>query len=640
MKRRPAPALTWLALLLAAYLCAPLVACLPQIGLADWRGMDGTTLLRALWVSVASATLATGVIALGGIPLGYLLAHARSRRMAFLGFVVQLPLALPPLASGVLLLFLMGPYSPLGSALGGLLGDLTDTFGGIVLAQVFVAAPFLIIAARSGFGALDANLEDVAATLGHGAWRRFAAVALPLAWPALRAGLLLSWLRAFGEFGATMMVAYHPYSLPVYTYVAFGAQGLPAMLPLLVPTLAIAVGVALFAAARPRPPAYPGDSEAPLVQPSLLVPLDAAGAAALLPARSRPAESATADTFLQVRIRRRIGSFELDLDWRAGARRLAIVGPSGSGKSLTLRLIAGLLPEAEAGAVSEVALGSASLSSLPASARSLAYVPQDYGLFPHLNVAAQLAFPVGAQPAAAQAWLAHLGLAGLEQRKPAALSLGQRQRVALARALVRPCRLILLDEPFAALDTPRRRQLRQTLRAVQNEIDATTVLVTHDPDEAALLADEILVLDRGRVLQVGPTATLFERPASLQVAALLGIENVGRARYLGQGELELEDGVRLACSMPADAEQGAIEPGTAVLWRIPRSAIGLAQVGEHRTYPVRWLDSTRQAGNPVLSVEFGGTLLHLAGSGQHTPGTVLHIAIAAQHVQYWRELAC
>lgn len=690
-EKRNAPALTWLGLLLAAYLCAPLLACLPQIGLADWRGMDGATLLRALWTSVASASLATCAIALGGIPLGYLLARSRSRRMAFLGFLVQLPLALPPLASGVLLLFLMGPYSPLGSLLGGVLGELTDTFGGIVLAQVFVAAPFLIIAARSGFGALDAGLEDVAATLGHGAWRRFTSVALPLAWPALRAGLLLSWLRAFGEFGATMMVAYHPYSLPVYTYVAFGAQGLPAMLPLLVPTLAIAVGVALFAAARPRPPAYPSDGEAPLVQPSLLVPLDAARAAALLPvwppngassggisggmsgdlSSDIPGDtsggiSSGAPAHLQLRIRQRIGSFTLDLDWQAGARRLAIVGPSGSGKSLTLRLIAGLHADADDAAECTVALGAKVLSSLPASARALAYVPQDYGLFPHLTLAEQLAFPVGAQPESARAWLAHLGLAGLEQRKPAALSLGQRQRVALARALVRPCRLILLDEPFSALDTPRRRQLRQTLRAVQNEIDATTILVTHDPDEAALLADEILVLDKGRVLQVGPTAALFERPANLQVAALLGIENIGRGIYPGHQdagpaldppghdgmiELELTGGLRLAArARPAShaGDHAGIEtgistgnptftPGCAVLWRIPRRAVTPAANGR---YIVRVLDSTRQAGNPVLNVDFGGTLLHLSplpGNVDVAPGTALRVAIDPDLVEVWRE---
>lgn len=637
MTQRSAPALTWLALLLAVYLCAPFVASLPQFGLADWHGMATGTLARALWISVASATLATAVIALGGIPLGYLLARSNSRRMAVLGFVVQLPLALPPLTSGVLLLFLCGPYSPLGNLFGGL----TDSFTGIVLAQVFVAAPFLIIAARSGFGALDPSFEEVAATLGHGAWQRFAAVSLPLAWPAIRAGLLLSWLRAFGEFGATMMMAYHPYSLPVYTYVAFGSQGLPAMLPLLLPTLAIAVGVALLVSWRRRPAAGAEPlalADPPLLQNNLLVPLSASTtaerelAAAALNADANPnASPGAGPARLQISLRQRIGNFELALDWHPQARRLAIVGPSGSGKSLTLRLIAGLAQSA-AGTACQVSLGSQDFSGLPPSARQLGYVPQDYGLFPHLTVAQQLAFPVGAQAQAAQDWLVHLGLAGLEQRKPAALSLGQRQRVALARALVRPCRLILLDEPFAALDTPRRRQLRQTLRAVQNEIGAITVLVTHDPDEAALLADEILVLDQGRVLQAGTTAELFGRPANLQVAALLGIENIGRGIYLGNGELDLGTGLRLAIA-PVCVPAG-LEAGSAVMWRIPRSAIALDPQG---AYPARQLDDARQAGHPVLTVDLGGTPLCVASDWRGAPGAELKLAIAASALEIWLE---
>jgi len=646
MKHRATSPLSWLALLLAAYLCAPFLAALPQIGQADWQGMAGSTLTHALWTSVASATVATLAIALGGIPLGYLLARSSSRGMAILGFVVQLPLALPPLASGVLLLFMFGPYSPLGNVLGGL----TDTFTAIVLAQIFVAAPFLIIAARSGFGALDSSYEDVAATLGHGAWQNFIAISLPLAWPTLRAGLLLSWLRGFGEFGATMMVAYHPYSLPVYTYVAFGSQGLPAMLPLLLPTLAIAVGVALLAAWRRKPmPAHIADT--PLAQNNLLVPLSASAANGMVsgiavrtsdsgPGANSIATEVGADEHLHIQIRQRIGTFELDIDWHAQTRRLAIVGPSGSGKSLTLRLIAGLdqarLAHASA-PLSGVArcsfsLGQQIFSSLPPHARQLSYVPQDYGLFPHMTVAQQLAFPVGAQAAAARDWLLHLGLAGLDQRKPAALSLGQQQRVALARALVRPCRLILLDEPFSALDTPRRRQLRQTLRAVQNEISATTILVTHDPDEAALLADEIMVLDQGRVLQLGSTRELFSRPANLQVAALLGIENIGRGIYLGQGAIEI--GADRPLTIAQALVPVEIDAGTPVLWRIPRSAIAIVNQGG---YSVQQLSDARQAGTRVLTLDLAGTPLSIESDSPCAPGAELNISINATALEIWRE---
>ena len=640
MKHRAASPLSWLALLLAAYLCAPFLAALPQIGQADWQGMAGGALTHALWTSIASASVATLAIALGGIPLGYLLARSSSRGMAILGFVVQLPLALPPLTSGVLLLFMFGPYSPLGNVLGGV----TDTFGAIVLAQIFVAAPFLIIAARSGFGALDGSYEDVAATLGHGAWQNFIAISLPLAWPTLRAGLLLSWLRGFGEFGATMMVAYHPYSLPVYTYVAFGSQGLPAMLPLLLPTLGIAVAVALLAAWRRKTiPAHIADT--PLAQNNLLVPLSASAANGMVSGIA--AGTSTSDAadvapgeHLRIQIRQRIGTFELDIDWHAHTRRLAIVGPSGSGKSLTLRLIAGLDQARLAGAPApssglarlSFSLGQQIFSCLPPHARQLSYVPQDYGLFPHMTVAQQLAFPVGAQATAARDWLLHLGLAGLELRKPAALSLGQQQRVALARALVRPCRLILLDEPFSALDTPRRRQLRQTLRAVQNEITATTILVTHDPDEAALLADEIMVLDQGRVLQLGATSELFSRPANLQVAALLGIENIGRGIYLGQGAIDI--GADRPLRIEQSLAPSEIDAGTPVLWRASRRTIAMVAQGG---YAVRYLSDARQAGTRVLTVDLAGTPLNIESDAPCSPGAELHISIDAAALEMWRE---
>ncbi len=190
--------------------------------------------------------------------------------MAALGFVVQLPLALPPLASGVLLLFLLGFASPLGRLTG---GALTDSFAGIVLAEAFVAAPFLVVAARSAFGGVDPALEGVAATLGHRPGAVFRRVSLALAARGIWAGLLLTWLRAFGEFGATVMVAYHPYSLPVYTYVAFGSQGLPAMLPVVLPTIVIAAAVMALSLRAGRRPARRALVEAvPLRAPVIAAP--------------------------------------------------------------------------------------------------------------------------------------------------------------------------------------------------------------------------------------------------------------------------------------------------------------------------------------------------------------------------------
>ncbi|WP_322012282.1 ATP-binding cassette domain-containing protein [Paraburkholderia sp. J12] len=546
MKQPAARPLLWLGALLAVYLCAPFVASIPQIGQADWAGVDWSTTWSAVGVSAASASVAALVILVLGVPLGYWLARSRSRSVALLGFVVQLPLALPPLTSGVLLLFLVGPYSGIGQLFG---GTLTDSFAGIVLAETFVAAPFLIVAARSAFAAVDPVYDDVAATLGHRAESRFFRVTLPIAWPAIRAGLALAWLRAFGEFGATVMVAYHPYSLPVYTYVVFGGQGLPAMMPLLLPTLAIAIVCAVLsvysrgARSALATPVDNGD------EPASFTPAAAAGAMANLR--------------LAFDVQRRLGAFSLDVSWRPSTRRLAIIGPSGSGKSLALRIIAGLEPN-DAGSVM---LGGADLGSLPPERRQIGYMPQDYGLFPHMTVAQQLAFPVGADAASARYWLAHLGLDTLTGRLPRELSFGQRQRVALARALTRHSQLLLFDEPFAALDTPRRRKLQQSLRALQREIDAVTVIVTHDPDEAALLADEVIVIEQGRVLQAGPVDEVFDRPATPRVAELLGLHNVGEGIVRAGGEIETSKGLRLPCN------GATLATGTRVMWRVSPRAL-------------------------------------------------------------------
>jgi molybdate transport system permease protein len=315
--------------LLALYLIAPLLASVQQASSTDWRAVDTAVLFYASVVSIASATVATLIIAVGGVPLGYLLARVPNRTMGALGFVVQMPLAVPPLASGVLLLFLVGYTTPIGRLTN---GALNDSFAGIVLAEVFVAAPFLIIAARSAFAAIDPVLEGVAATLGRGPLEVFFRVSLPIAWPAILSGLLLAWLRAFGEFGATIMVAYHPYSLPVYTYVAFNGQGLPAMLPVLLPTLVLALAIMLASAAvgaqrvRGEKPGRLAEEDVPHALQDIAAP---------------PARTAV-PLDLALNLERRLGNFHLTLKWAPRSRRLAIIGPSGSGKSLTLKVLAGI----------------------------------------------------------------------------------------------------------------------------------------------------------------------------------------------------------------------------------------------------------------------------------------------------------
>jgi ABC-type Fe3+/spermidine/putrescine transport system ATPase subunit/ABC-type sulfate transport system permease component len=551
VRRRVAAPLPWLAGLLAIYLVAPLVAGAQQVGLADWGTVDVAALLDACLVSIASASVATVLIAIGGIPLGYVLARVPGRAMAALGFLVQLPLALPPLTCGVLLLFLVGYSAPLGRLSN---GALTDSFDGIVLAEVFVAAPFLIVAARSGFAAIDPVLEGVAATLGRRPVQTFLRVSLPIAWPTILSGLLLAWLRAFGEFGATVMVAYHPYSLPVYTYVAFGSQGLPAIMPVLLPTLVLALAIMALSGAVARK----HDWQRSVWMRAIIAPMTAPNGAQSPPTQD-VARGDDRPAAIHLRLARQLGSFGLDLEWSPRAGRLAILGPSGSGKSLTLKLIAGI----EQYGKGSVVVDGREVSQLDPWERAIAYVPQNYGLFPHLTVSEQLRFPVGSDARIAEHWINRLDLVGLEQRRPAALSLGQQQRVALARALNRPARLLLLDEPFSALDAPLRARLRREFLALQGEFATTTLLVTHDPMEAALLADELLVLAEGRALQCGPVSQVFMRPANEQVARLLGADNVA------EGIAVDEHGISVGDDMVVTIAGPSLRKGQRMGWSFP-----------------------------------------------------------------------
>jgi molybdate transport system ATP-binding protein/molybdate transport system permease protein len=506
--------------LLVVYLLAPVVVLLVHLESGARSGLPTAGLGSALWISAWTATVSTAIIVVLGVPLGWALAHGRGWLWELVGIIVQLPLALPPLMSGILLIDVVGPYTWLGRLFG---GRLTDTAAGIVLAQTFVAAPFLVIAARSAFAAVDPSLLDVAATLGHGAVSRFFRVSLPLAAPGVRAGMLLSWLRAFGEFGATVIVAYHPYSLPVYTFVQFSSTGVPSTLA---PTgAAIATAAMMLVAAR----LLSVRRRAPIAH----MRHDITGADDVV-AVDPPVGTAAALSF---HLRADVGEFKLELSHAGRTPYLALLGASGAGKSVTLRCLAGLLGDG----VGRVTLGDRQLGELPAERRRVGWVPQDAALLPHLDVWEQLTFAVDADPALAAGWLRRLDL------------------VAFARALATAPDLILLDEPFSALDRPVRDDLRRQVRALQRTIGVPTVVVTHDPEEAALLADELIVLADGRLLQSGPRPAVFARPASPKVAELLAVDNLRTGHAVSATVLR-------AAETELGADLGAIEPGSAVTW--------------------------------------------------------------------------
>jgi molybdate transport system permease protein len=592
--------LTWLGALLVVYLSIPIAAFFIRLGRSNHRGFGVPGLWGALWVSVVTATVTTILVAVFGVPLAHALARTKGRLGTAVGIVIQLPLALPPLMSGILLIYLVGPYTTIGRLFD---GRLTESMAGIVLAQTFVSAPFLIIAARSAFSSLDPAIDDVAATLGYHPLARFLRVGVPAVASAIAAGLLLTWLRAFGEYGATVLISYHPYTLPVFTEVQFSGSGLaPTQAPTALALIAAAAAVAMSrlrilhhwrrATARPLPPPRPPSNTEPT---SVGFDLDTT-----------------------------VGTFRLHYAHRAQSHRLAILGPSGSGKSISLRAVAGLLGSH----VGPVTYGTDLVSAVATENRTIGYVPQGFGLFPKRTVWQQLLFAPDADERLAAWWLGTLQLNGLENRLPDQLSGGQRQRVSLARALSRNPKLVLLDEPFSGLDAPVRDELRRELRRLQREAGLSTVLVTHDPEEAALLADEVVVIAEGHLLQAGPIRDVYSRPSSPEVARLVGMQNLNVGVAISPSELSAGTAV---------IKTGAhgLHLGARVLWSIRPELVTVSPSGR---YSVEVVDAADLGGLTAAVVQFAdGPELRLRATGpiDLTAGTVCRIDLDPDSITVW-----
>jgi len=270
----------------------------------------------------------------------------------------------------------------------------------------------------------------------------------------------------------------------------------------------------------------------------------------------------------------------------------ALIGPSGSGKTSILRCIAGLL-QPKAGRIvcgDQVWLDSARAITVSPQARRVGLVFQDYALFPHLNALNNVREALThlswrERKGRARELLARMRLAGLEERMPYQLSGGQRQRVALARALAREPSVLLMDEPFAAVDQMTRRKLKEELARLHRQIRVPILLVTHDLGEAVALADQMVVLGRGRTLQAGPPAGVIDHPRNRDVARLLGQRNLFQGVVRGPsdkgpGVLLLEWQGRMlnvvSDLIPAPGTQvDWVISGASILWQRPdRPSVG------------------------------------------------------------------
>lgn len=308
---------------------------------------------------------------------------------------------------------------------------------------------------------------------------------------------------------------------------------------------------------------------------------------------------------LTVNIRKELGGFDLNIEFSAGSEILVLFGPSGAGKTQTLNAIAGL-SRPDAGEITldgetffRQKTGAASID-IPARDRGVGYVFQQYALFPHLSALENVAYALWRKPGArarAMALLERMRLSDHAHQYPDELSGGQQQRVAIARALAAEPRVLLLDEPFSALDATIRDRLHEDLRAVQRESGLVVVYVTHNLDDALSIGHRLAVVQGGRVKQIGSMEDVYVRPASSAAMEVLGIPNriVATVASITPDKLVLDwDGLLL------DAPLQSVRAGQSVLGYVRPEEIRLLNPCERSA-----AECSRLVSGTITSVQVG-----------------------------------
>ncbi|MDI3407743.1 ABC transporter permease [Streptomyces sp. B-S-A6] len=574
---------------------------------APWRTLPdrltAPAVTEALGLSLAVSGWALLLSLVLGVPLAWLLARVEFPGKALVRCLVMLPMVLPPTVAGVALLEGYGRRGLLGPWLDGLGVTLPFSTAGAVVSSAFVSMPFLVISLEGALAGLHRRYEETALSLGAGPLRTFFTVTVPMVAPGLVAGAALSWARALGEFGATITFAGNlpgtTQTLPLQVYLLLqnDPDGAVAV-SLLLLVVATAVLVALrgrwlgggAGGGHARRPDRAGDGAGAV--PHTRGAADTADTANTAAAEYRepagPAEhpdpagkTGTAQPPAAWPLTAEVAGYtRVRLDASPGTT-IAVVGPNGAGKTTLLRALLGLTPRAW---TDSLRLGALDVGELPVHRRGIAWVPQDGALFPHLTALSNTAYGLRAQGVgkrharvAAQEWLDRLGVGHLAHRRPGQLSGGQAQRVALARALAARPRLLLLDEPLAALDQTTRARVRHALRSHLADFPGVCLIVTHDPVEAVSLADRVLVLEDGLPVQYAEPAEVARHPRSPWVARMLG-RNAWPGTVRGGG-LELSDGARLVLAEPGDDSPAPAEGSPAL------AVVGPEAVSVHRERP-------------------------------------------------------
>ena len=514
--------------------------------------------LAPLWISLRIATIATVVTFFVGIATAHFMHHYRGRGRALLDSIFLAPMVLPPTVLGFLLLILLGKNGPLGFLFTNAGISVVFTWYAAVITATVVALPLMYKTTLGAFEQIDSNLQQAARTLGASELTVFRRITLPLALPGLIAGATLAFARALGEFGATLMLAGNipgrTQTLPMAIYFAVEGGDFREASIWTGVILTVALG-GLVSVNRWQPQGRRLAKREEKKEDLMLVSAQENAQETDGPEKLerpdrlrhygsmlRPAHAPT----LSVTLTKHLPNFTLDVSFSADEQPLGLLGGSGAGKSMILRCLAGI-ETPDAGRIvlnGRVLFDSETGINVPVCDRNIGILFQNYALFPHLTIAQNVAFglhqklpPEQIQEIVTQQ-LSAVHLEALAERYPHELSGGQQQRVALARALASQPEVLLLDEPFSALDTHLRDQIERQLIDRLQDYQGVTLLVTHNLDEAYRVCHQLLVLDGGTTIAHGPKHNIFEHPQTVSVAQLTGCKNISPALTHGPNQIE------------------------------------------------------------------------------------------------------
>ncbi len=519
--------------------------------------------LSPLWISLKTALFSTLITFVIGVAVAYWMLNYRGKGKIFLEGILISPLILPPTVVGFILLLLLGKNGVIGRLLISFNVSVVFSWYGVVIAAIVVSFPLMYRTALGAFEQIDSNFLHVARTLGASEWTVFRRILLPLSLPGILAGTMLTFARALGEFGATLMLAGNipgetqTIPMAIYFAVEAGATSEAAFWTIVILCISLSGIFALT-----------------LWQSKQQTRTRRRDRAVFTSINTSPSLDSSA---LLVEIQKPLSDFDLKVSFSANQDPVGILGGSGAGKTIMLRCIAGVETPTQGQIVlnGRVLFDSKRGINLPSRDRRVGFVVQNYALFPHMTVAQNIAFGLPKSLDAQQQvnlQLAALQLQGFGDRYPHQLSGGQQQRVALARALASQPEVLLLDEPFSALDTFLRSQIEQQMITRLATYPGVTLLVTHNLEEAYRVCPNLLVLDRGQVVAQGTKHLIFDHPATYTVAQLTGCKNFARAIAISATQVDaIEWGIRLTIAEP-----------------IPKS---LAHIGI-RAHQITFLDSS------------------------------------------------